>query len=287
MCKLSKIDNHFNCRIDVDPETSSSFYEESDSSSIPRSPSYSSETEGPRNFNEALAMKERLAQRTSEPPVETLKVPQFRIISPDQGWYQPDRSPSPVSPRISPSPKAMKQLSQQNLTTPGTSPSQGDSPAVLITPRPVRFRRTPPMQVTVRTPSPRSSSIPIRDSRTLMVPASLAERRGSDSSSSSYYPYSSRSPSHSPLSHDPPSSPNPSPRWYPETPPSTPSKDKDFKQLISSTHRPLGVSPSSQSSEDGLAASGSLQEWQKERWKHWEKIAKERSGEFLEQETLV
>lgn len=270
ICSFSVLQLRLLCkpafRIDVDPETSSSFYEESDSSSIPHSPSYSSETEAPRNLSEALAMRDR-SQHNAEPPVETLKVPQFRIISPDQGWYRPERSPSPTSPRISPNPKAMKQTGH---VTQGPTQDQTTPAHVLITPRPVRFKQSP--MPGAKSPTSRSSSIPIR---TLTVPSS--ERRGSDSSSSSYYPYSSRSPSHSPLSHEPPASPRASPRWYPDTPPSTPSKDKDFK-FTSSTHRPLGISPTQDTPEP---------QWQKERWKHWEKLAKQRSDEFHEQETLV
>lgn len=234
---------------------------------------------------------------STEPPAESLKVPQFRIISPDQGWYLPDsRSPSPVSPRISPSPKAMKAATPDlriRITRDlpdRTVPNSSHITQALISPRPVRWRR----QLSSDGSSKSSKSNP---ADTLTVPSLRKDRETESSSSlSSCYPSSSRSASNSPMTPDAPLSP----RWYPETPPSTPGlappsvthsqsdvpSDSDLQ--TSSTQRPLGITVNSKESQSPVKKpSGKLPEWQKERWKHWEKIAKEHSDEFHEQETLV
>ena len=110
-------------RIDLDPETSSSFCEESDSSSIPHTPSSlpDSSHPHPHTLSEALAVQHthtlKPSTRTISEPQSpgdssTLKVPHnYRLSAPDPAWYQQGatgRSLSPASPRVSPAPKAMK-----------------------------------------------------------------------------------------------------------------------------------------------------------------------------------
>lgn len=275
-----------------------------------RSPSYSSETDSghPRNLNEALAFQQRSASisegqhrnrkssREDSRTQDTLKVPQFRITSPDQIWYRPDsRSPSPVSPRISPSPKAMKQgvtnlriniaPEQSDRSLPTTSPTA----QALISPRPARFRR-------LFYPSTSQSSIPTaKDNKiqTLTVPSLRKDCRDSDSCSSlsSYYPLSSRSGTASPMTPEVSHSPR---MWYPETPPRTPGHDSTSPRegtpegdlRTSSTQRPLGVQhclPKKPSNN----LPPELPEFQKDRWKHWEILAQEHGDDFHDQETLV
>ena len=317
MSFLSNERHHwFSClllsRIDIDPETSSSFYEESDSSSMQRSPSYSSETDTahPRNLTEALAFQQRSAsisegttacqraKREEERSTDTLKIPQFRITSPDQIWYRPEsRSPSPVSPRISPSPKAMKPgVPNLHLTIASDSertslPTTSPTAQALVSPRPMRYRRHyHPLVQSGGTPSaiPKENKV-----QTLTVPSLRKDCRDSDSCSSlsSYYPASSRSGTASPMT---PEVSHTSRVWYPDTPPRTPGHDSvsprdqtpDRDARTSSTQRPLGFH-AQQAAAHKKTLSGVPPEFQHDRWKHWEILAQEHGDEFHEQETLV
>ena len=343
-------------RIEADPETSSSFYEESDS--IPRSASYSSENnDNPqgipgsrgapsrgrdqvdglnRGSSSSSSMDSRVAHmsRSSRsqyhthhnnraadppPPLEMLKIPQFRISSPEQGWYRPDsRSPSPMSPRISPSPKAMKaatpNLRIRILPDTPSAPHRERSSSTnsLIMPRPVRFHSRQHLSITTSSSIPSSGAAAISSGghaasshHMLTVPSAgalygLKRDRDSDScsSQSSYYPSTSRSATNSPITPDAPHSwgaPMDTPPASPRSPPGGPCPEA----RTSSRQRPLGVnlhvqtaSPrhlrTSSAGEDGRSrGSGQSTEWQKQRWKRWEMIAKEHSDDFYEQETLV
>ena len=344
-------------RIDLDPETStSSFLEESDNSSIQRSPtnSHDGDSSHPRTLHEALEYRSppipgsnvtplRGIMRTSNNPgdhsptkADTLQVPQFRITSPDQDrWYTSGggrRTPSPVSPRISPSPKALKAATTQDLhiritqATPERRSSQHERPIVSLpgagsvltehrnrsssahrraNPSPNRmgtghYREAPNIPQTL-SGSVNTLSVPPRGSR---------DNRDSESNSSmsSYYPSSSRSASGSPMTPDTPDSPwlmdptragGSTPHKHPVLPPRSKVNAPDnMDHRTSSMQRPLGIrqqdttltsSVKGQGHEQspGQGPSANAPRWQKERWKHWEKIAKENSDEFHEQETLV
>ena len=114
----------YNYRLDLDTETSSSFYDESDTSSIPHTPSSlpDSAPSHPRTLTEALAHTTTKAstQRTfsdtgvggsssAEGDDGTLKAQNnYRLSAPDPSWYSGGRSLSPASPRVSPAPKGIK-----------------------------------------------------------------------------------------------------------------------------------------------------------------------------------
>ena len=243
--------------------------------------------------------------QSAEPPshLDLVKVPQFRISSPEQGsWYRPDsRSPSPMSPRISPTPKAMKSATPDLRIrvvpeSAGERSSSTSSTHSLISPRPVRFRQQ--LQLGPLSPSiPRSPAAV--SCHTLTVPSfsSLKRDRDSDSNSSlsSYYPSTSRSATNSPITPDAPHS------WSMESPPASPMQQgahplggaSDRTSAVgvrtSSKQRPLGINVrvTSRKTGSGETPSEGAPDWQKERWKHWEILAKEHSDEFNEHETLV
>lgn len=292
------------CRIEIDPETSSSMYEESDSSSIPHSPSYGSEmdTGHPRNLQEALAAQQQtsashrpapahkhLSKVKSAEPADTLRktASANRLTAPDPVWYKPERSKSPASPRISPSPKAMRAGPNLHIRITAESPERTmlvDSAHGSLSPK---------------TRSRSSGCGRSQTSHMLTVPSSSTHNRNRDSNSSlssGYMAGSSRSGTNSP------SPPSQGSKWYLETPPESPSqggvdpKGRDIResspspfQRTSSTHRPLGINVHSNSSCQLSTdkSSEESQEWQKDRWRHWEKLAKEHSDDFHEQETLV
>ncbi len=257
---------------------------------------------------------------------DTLQVPQFRITSPDQDrWYTSGggrRTPSPVSPRISPSPKALKAATPSDLhirITQATSErrsSQHERPVInppsvgtrsssthrRANPSPSRmggsghYRETPNIPQTFGG-SMNTLSVPPRGSR---------DNRDSESNSSmsSYYPSSSRSASGSPMTPDTPDSPwlmdptragGSTPHKHPVLPPRSKVNAPDnMDHRTSSMQRPLGIrqqdttlTSSVKGQEQSQGPTANAPRWQKERWKHWEKIAKENSDEFHEQETLV
>lgn len=294
--------------LDTDTEVSSGYAEESDSSSIQRSPSYSSENDSglPRSSGESSkdsvgpsSSKGMHSSRSSSqlvssdppPQLDMLKIPQFRISSPEQGWYRPDsRSPSPMSPRISPSPKAMKSATPdlRIRIVPDSPRERASSTNALIYPRPVRFRQS----LTTSTGIP-SSSLSSSSSHMLTVPPAfggLKRDRDSDSSSSlsSYYMSSSRSATNSPITPDAPHS------WSMDTPPASPCSPRPQPDIrgTSSRQRPLGMNVSMSprlvtSGNHGFSPRPTTQNLQQERWRHWERIAQDHSDEYQEQETLV
>ncbi len=348
-------------RVEADPETStSSFLEESDGSSAQRSPSYSSEpehaalcaepghvTSGIGHVTVGLSHVRRVGTatgRSAPPPVTPhleMRVPQFNISAPstpecDPAWYSTDdrNTPSPapgVSPRVSPSPKALKSATDLRIRI---TPAAGDTPPFTgeeaRTPARISLRSSRSKPVSRdSTPSRgqhlESSSIPhvcTTSVNQLTVPsARRGHREGSESSSSSsYYPSSSRSATNSPKTPDSPDSPwaiDPariSSLYFKKQPvvvgptqtPITRSLTSvaaehrlplDTETRTSSTQRPLGVkqidsshvtpNPGHTRAHAGHHPMDDAPKWHSERWKHWEKLAKQNSEEFHEQETLV
>ena len=344
----------YNCRIEPDHETSvSSFMEESDSSSAQPSPSFMSEGEHAHSFTEALSSGpvttgighvtvglshvKRGSARSAQPPVtphvEMLQVPQFNITNAPTEWFSSDsRTPSPVSPRVSPSPKALKpatpdlhiRITPSSPRQPGYSdrygvPTSPTGPSRIT----LRSSRTKPNTAPAskeqlsseRGQHLESSSIPHVCSTSvnqLTVPtrSSRNQRDSESSSSSSYYPSSSRSATNSPKTPDTPDSP-----WAvdparisslyfkkqrdPPVPPTAVYK-LEIEPRTSSMQRPLGVRQESSRPTDqgqghrheghmgqGQGPTSDAPKWHTERWKHWEKLAKQNSEEFHEQETLV
>ena len=277
-------------------------FEESDSSSIPQSPGARSEPDsqlhGRADSLPAPRQHRTLAPRvrSTDPPSDSLKVPVgYTVSAPDQGWYRPERSRSPVSPRMSPSPKpsraptansAERTLSASTLTT-----RSGQS-------RPQQLKLTPS-----------GTSL---NKHTLTVPPTVysKQRHSASSSSSGYYAGSSRSGTNSPIEKSSPvvaawflDSPPASPAQRPSPLNSTPTSQDEGagvgvwggdRHKTSSLHRPLHLAASS--SESSLSPADTLEHagkcagsksWQLERWKHWERLARENSDDYHEQETLV
>ena len=362
-------------RVEPDPETSvSSFLEESDSSSAQPSPSYLSEGELPHSFPDALSaghvttgighvtvglsQARRGSVRSAQPPetlhVELLQVPQFSLANAPTEWYSSDsRTSSPVSPRVSPSPKALKpatpdlhiRITPSSPQQPGYrerygTPTSPTGPSRIT----LRSSRTKPTSgatttrehhhhhhhhhpqgaqvsnenIAARGQHLESSSIPHVCSTSvnqLTVPTRPGRNHhdSDSSSSSSYYPSSSRSATNSPKTPDTPDSPwtlDPariSSLYFKKhrdasASPGTQNASKAEAEIrTSSLQRPLGVWQESSRpagatgqghrSEGHIGqvqgSAGDAPKWHSERWKHWEKLAKQNSEEFHEQETLV
>ena len=279
----------------------------------------------------------RSAQPPETPHVEMLQVPQLSIVNTPTEWYSSDsRTSSPVSPRVSPSPKALKTATPDlHIRITPSSPQQqsysdryGGMPTSPTSPSRITLRssRTKPNTVASarevsneRGQHLESSSIPHVCSTSvnqLTVPTRLSrnQRDSDSSSSSSYYPSSSRSATNSPKTPDTQDSP-----WTGDPvqisslyfkkqrdPPAPPTNAQhlnkpELEPRTSSTQRPLGVRPESSRSigaasqghrheghtGQGQGPSSDAPKWHSERWKHWEKLAKQNSEEFHEQETLV
>ena len=286
----------------------------------------------------------RSAQPPETPHVELLQVPQFSLANAPTEWYSSDsRTPSPVSPCVSPSPKALKpatpdlhiRITPSSPQQPGYSERYG-TPTSPTGPSRITLRssRTKPTSVATtrehhhhlpqgthvsneniatRGQHLESSSIPHVCSTSvnqLTVPTRLGrnQRDSESSSSSSYYPSSSRSATNSPKTPDTPDSPwtlDPariSSLYFKKhrdapVPPGTPNASKaDTEIRTSSLQRPLGVwqessRPAGATGQGHIGqvqgSAGDAPKWHSERWKHWEKLAKQNSEDFHEQETLV
>ena len=287
-------------RLDLDAETSSSFYEESDTSSIPHTPSSLPDCAAshPRTLAEALAHAHAVPKATlrtlsdtgagtsgvssgTEGDDGTLKAHNnYRLSTPDPSWYSGGRSLSPASPRISPAPKALKagNVPDLHIRITSESPEKENSDSaitqarMLLTPRTARAQKTSGMS-----------------GHNLTVPLLNAPRTGRDnehvksnsSLSSGYIPGSSRSGTASP-SVD--AAMNARTQWFLDTPPSTPTGVP--------LHTVFDFPPEDNAPQPGARPLSGMEgsscgDWQKERWKHWERIAKEHSDDFHEQETLV
>jgi len=284
-------------------------FEESDSSSIPQSPGARSEPDsqlhGRADSLPVPRQHRTLASRirSVDPPSDSLKVPVgYTVSAPDQGWYRPERSRSPVSPRMSPSPKPsraptakMADSAERTLNASQSCTLNAQSGQS----RPQQLKLTP--------------SGTLLNKHTLTVPPTVysKQRHSASSSSSGYYASSSRSGTNSPIEKSSPvvaawflDSPPVSPAQHPSPLNSTPSLqdegagvwggDRAAFHKTSSLHRPLHLAASS--SESSLSPAETLEHagkcagsksWQLERWKHWEKLARENSDDYHEQETLV
>lgn len=255
----------------------------------------------------------------------------FRLSTPDPSWHQRE------SPRVSPSPKAMKptttstpstraRIVPQVSTTAGSGSTNerasnflSSAKAFLISPRANRRKDESQQNTTTGNTQQKVKS------NLLTVPISTrtsSQHASNSSLSSGYFGGSSRSGTTSPVS--PPESSISNNKWYlsMDTPPHTPPSPSaivlgneqqvfDFSDKnqepqtapfhrTSSLHRPLGISqtlqqqhqfhhhpPSLHHKRSNSPSQGTLPRWQAERWKHWEKVAKQRSDESKEQETLV
>ena len=262
----------------------------------------------PRNLQDALALqptsphKHTAPQprlRSADPPaVNDGGAPRagapYRLTAPEAQWYRPERSKSPASPRISPSPKTSRTSPNLHIRVISDSP-------------PDRTRHVGPAR-------PQSSG------NMLTVPQShscraSANRESTSSLSSGYCAGSSRSGTNSPTTPDVTSHSTAKEKWYLDSPPRSPRMGGHFPPLspqdvgqqggrtggdrlseecapgfqggTSSTQRPLGVHLLHTESSPEIHDCHSTAEWQKDHWKHWERLAQEHSDEFHEQETLV
>ena len=287
-------------------------YEESDSSSIPQSPSCQSEPDtqlhGRADSLPVPRQHRTLASRVRsvDPPGDHLKVPVgYTVSAPDQGWYLPERSRSPVSPRISPSPKVPRATLANVQTTLTPDSAERTLHASQSCTSNMRSGQSRPQQLKV------AQSGTLLNKHTLTVPPTVysKQQHSASSSSSGYYAGSSRSGTNSPVEKSSPvvsawflDSPPGSPPQHPSPLNSTPplrgetaavcgGERTSFHQT-SSMHRPLHLAASSSESSlsptetHGSKCAG-LKSWQLERWKHWEKLARENSDDYHEQETLV
>ncbi|KAK2184536.1 hypothetical protein NP493_263g03024 [Ridgeia piscesae] len=294
---------------EVDGDTCSSMFEESDSSSIPQSPGARSEPDsqlhGRADSLPVPRQHRTLASRirSVDPPSDSLKVPVgYTVSAPDQGWYRPERSRSPVSPRMSPSPKPSRAPTAKMADSAERTLNASQSCTLNA-----RSGQSRPQQLKL-TPSGT-----LLNKHTLTVPPTVysKQRHSASSSSSGYYASSSRSGTNSPIEKSSPvvaawflDSPPVSPAQHPSPLNSTPSLqdegagvwggDRAAFHKTSSLHRPLHLAASS--SESSLSPAETLEHagkcagsksWQLERWKHWEKLARENSDDYHEQETLV
>lgn len=198
-----------------------------------------------------------------------------RLSAPEQTWYPGGRSLSPASPRISPSPKAMK--------------AEMSDLRIHVTPSDAGDRSVPSISVSTSSRSPlpgrvarRSAGIPHgpgpggtshRSSRnaskhasapvlghsptrhSLNVPAAMRTKstESNSSLSSGYYAGSSRSGTNSPVTPDVSQHENSAmsarEKWYLENPLESSEGVAQCFQRTSSTHRPLGFNvPSGNSS---------------------------------------
>ena len=280
-------------------------FEESDSSSIPQSPSCQSEPDSAQLHGRVdslpvLRQHRVLAPRVRsvDPPGDNVKIPvSYTVSAPDQGWYHPERSRSPASPRVT-SPNIFQGViaKAQAAMSPMLHGSQSCASSMRSGSRPQHLKLS-------------SSSGSVLNKHQLAVPPTVynKQRHSGSSSSSGYYAGSSRSGTNSPVEK---SSPVVS-AWFLESP-SPPQQtspvnsnlplrcetticgDRTKFHPTSSLHRPLHLTTSS--SESSLSPAETLERgdrcagsksWQLERWKHWQKLARENSDDYHEQETLV
>ena len=151
-----------------------------------------------------------------------------------------------------------------------------------------------------------TSQAPVKTPNSLQVPSLFeTKERASNSSLSSGYFGSSRSGTTSPTT------PEVSKKWYMDSPPASPPSQPTHSRKSAleltrsfapapfhSLQRPLGVVPIiNVSSTSALSTSRrrlsnqdvsqQLPCWNVERWRHWEEVARQRSEELQQQETLV
>ena len=166
------------------------------------------------------------------------------------------------------------------------------------------------LQVRSTTPfllDPSSQHAPAKAPTFLKVPSMIESKEGaSNSSLSSGYFGSSRSGTTSPTT------PEVNKKWYMESPPGSPPSTRSNThksaieltrsfapapfQMTSSLQRPLGVVPIINVSSSTLpvrrrsndvGVTTQLPVWNVERWRHWEEVARQRSEDLKQQETLV
>lgn len=242
-----------------------------------------------------------------------------RLNVPEQGWYRGQRSVSPASPRISPSPKAMKPATP-NLSihvTPDTPEmshlqvpySKGSQP--MSSPRSIRHRQSGPPSSRPQSSNlskqstPSMQGAPKQHMLKVPSPRTTKDVDSLSSLSSGYYPGSSRSGTASPSTPDTMQGQK---SWYLETPPDSPnsknapggfSKEASPSPFhrTSSTSRPLAMQTKppppqpetekySQGGVSGGGSSGGLQ-WQQQSWNQWRSLAQDNGQDFNGQETLV
>ena len=254
--------------------------------------------------------------RMSEIPTVTMDSPRtpssYRLSVPDQDWHKPGRSISPASPRVSPSPKAMKPAPDLRIMVSGDVGDRGSSSQGFTSSR----GQGNPVRRSLGVPHGPGLGRPTAHRNTLMVPSGHTSGRTRDSGdnksnsslSSGYYAGSSRSGTNSPATPDMPltSYGGNSGKWYMETPPESPQGTKPNPSFVftkdsvpgnfqrtSSLQRPLDISMPRQpvsprtarKSEHSSRGSG----WKPSDrdWNHWECHTQQTSDDFNEQETLV
>ena len=245
--------------------------------------------------------RERISSAREESQSKPSVKQQYRLSTPIESYTWKKDSQHRASPR--PADKHQgKNVHIKVTSDTAERPTLLSSMKSMLSPRPARKREDQSSiqhsssgnHLTVPTFSQRTSS-----NNNTGTHSSKDNKHASNSSlSSGYFGGSSRSGTTSPITPEPPVHN----KWYLDTPPETPpsslgaeiNSTHDAVDLnnelgtfhrTSSLHRPLGIAQVQ--AAVAPPQSPHLPQWQQQRWKHWEEVAKQRSDELKQQETLV
>ncbi|XP_046369426.2 rho GTPase-activating protein 6-like isoform X1 [Haliotis rufescens] len=239
--------------IEPDPDTSSSVFDDSDSPSMPHSPS--SDADLLCHSRGYMGVHQTLRSSKSADPCTPLAQRKPGIVIEERRTASSSDDRPKVRVNIEKTTSPLVSRSQRTSRTPMVKVSRdSSSPEVLLRPH-----------VDIRGDRPYSEGY----SHSLSIPKPSYLRENSSSSISSYLS-STNSPGGSDTSI----------QWSNQSPPSSSTSSPRPIRRSSSQRRPLNLNQG----DDAPVGSA---EWQRERWRHWEMIAADKKGEGYEQETLV
>lgn len=244
--------------IEPDPDTtSSSIYDDSDAASIPRSPCSETEMIAHQQF-EHTPLRNSKSEEIMTP--RTRRRFFFSAGQNDKEERNDNNNTEKERPRF----RLDRSPSPQHLRTPRVSrPPRVQITKELSSPAVIRRHRS---ELTER---PQSENL----SNSLAIPKPHYSRQHSASALNNQ---TNTSPLNNPISSE-------SEQWLLPTPPSTAGSTPKTPRAYSSRQRPLGFSSANRSPRTPFANS----EWERERWRQWELLAKENVDDNFEKETLV